>query len=259
MRSRKALSLVELLIASAIFISILAFITRGLISSSTVVDKIINEAQLIEDTRSAGQIISDSLNRAVYIYPPNKKISLNSPGSWTVENPNGNKNIWLTGNDPIIAFIEASEQTGICSKSNKKACLYFVAYYPIKRTTIVKKASYGQALKDDNNNDAWVLFEYRKRLAINQLSEAQQPPLNIKASSGKLLADFIAPDIGFKITNISCKNPDGTSTCKSNSEPDFKETISSGEFILLAQYNKKIGFNKSPKMVFNISARNLNY
>jgi len=155
MRSNKGLSLLELLLATAIFISILAFITRGLISSSQVVDKIINEAQLIEDTRSAGQIISDSINKAAYIYPPNKQISLNSSGSWTVENPNGNKNIWLTGSDPIIAFIEQAEKTGECSKKNKQACLYFVAYYPIKRNTVVKRASYGQAIKDDKNNNAW--------------------------------------------------------------------------------------------------------
>lgn len=257
MRTKKGLSLVELLIASAIFISILAFISRGLVSSSTVVSKIINEAQLIEDTRSAGQIISDSINRAVYIYPPNKKISLNSSGSWTVENPNGSKNIWLTGQDPIIAFIEAAKQTGTCNNKNKQACLYFVAYYPIKRNTVVKKASYGQAIKDNKNNDAWVLFEYRKRLDIEQLSEAQQPPLHIKGSSGKLLADFIAPEIGFKIFNISCKDYNKASTCNNNSEPNFRETISSAEFILLAQYHKEQGLNKSPEMVFSISARNL--
>ena len=251
------MSLVELLVASAIFISILAFITRGLISSSNVVGKIINEAQLIEDTRSAGQIISDSINKAVYIYPANIKLSLNSSGSWTVENPNGNKNIWLTGQDPIIAFIENAEQSGDCSAKNKKACLYFVAYYPVKRTTVVKKASYGQAIKDDKNNNAWVLFEYRKRLNISQLSESRQPPLEIKGSSGKLLADFIAPGTGFTISINSCKNPDKSTICKNNSQPDYRESVSSGEFSLLAQYNKTRGFNRSPRLVFNISARNL--
>ena len=257
MKTNKGLSLLELLVASAIFISLLAFITRGLISSSQVVDKIISEAQLIEDTRNAGQIISDSINKAVYIYPANKKLSLNSSGSWTVENPNGNKNIWLTGQDPIIAFIENAEQAGTCTKKNKQACLYFVAYYPVKRSTVVKKASYGQAIKDDKNDTAWVLFEYRKRLDISQLSQAEQPPLEIKGSSGKLLADFIAPRIGFKIFNISCKNTNNSGTCSNNTEPDFRETVSSGEFSLLAQYNKRQASNKSPELIFSIAARNL--
>jgi len=257
MKNSRAFSLPELLIATAILMSILALLARGLMGSSTAVNSIITEAQLLEDTRSAGQIISDSLSRAAYIYPPNKRIVLNTKSSWTVQNPNGTNNQWITGKDPILAFINAAEKQGKCSKANNKACLYFVAYYPIKRSIVTAKAAYGSALTDKNNQDSWVLFEYRKRLDINQLTEIQQPPLEISGSSGKLLADFIAPKSGFRLRKIFCKNPDGTRACKNNSEPDYRETISSGEFVLLAKYKRKAGSSKTPEMVFSIFARNL--
>ena len=257
MRNKKAFSLPELLIATAILMIILTLLARALMGSSTAVNSIITEAQLLEDTRSAGQIISDSLSRAVYIYPPNKTILLNTASSWTVQNPNGAKNKWISGQDPILAFIEAAEKPGKCSKNNEKSCLYFVAYYPLKRSVVVANAIYGKALSDKQNQDSWVLFEYRKRLEINQLSEAHQPPLLISRSSGKLLADFIAADSGFKIAKIVCKNPDGTKYCKNNTEPYYRETISSGEFTLSAEYNRKTGHSKTPDMVFSIAARNL--
>ena len=255
--NNKALSLVELLIATAVLLLILSLLGRGLMSSSSTVDTVITEAHLLADTRSAGQIISESLSRAVYIYPPGKKILLNTPGSWTVENPNGNKNNWISIKDSMLAFIEAPEKMGKCSKSNNKACLYFVAYYPVKRKTVVSRAVYGRALKDINNPAARVLFEYRKRLDFNSLDEIHQPPLRVNGSSGKLLADFIAEKDGFRIDNIVCRNPDGSKLCKMNAEPNYLETISTGEFVLKTAYRRKNGISTGPEMVFNITPRNL--
>jgi type II secretory pathway pseudopilin PulG len=273
-KSRAGLTLVELLIAGAILIVILGLVTSGIQSGSSVVTQVVSESEILEDTRVAAQLIADSVAKAVYIYPPGAVLTLNSAGSWTVLNPNTNKNLWRIGTDPMLAFIEAPQRTDVtCSDSGtgKDGCLYFVAYYPVKRSTVSKQDDY-KYLAEVQNDSSWMLFEYRKRLDVAKLSADTLLPLSsqtgLKQVQGRILADYIVPTTGFQVINPVCKKriteaelaTEGAAVCedfKKLYDPFYLKTMSSAQFTLQAKVVRGTRAVQTPVFTLAVAPRNL--
>jgi type II secretory pathway pseudopilin PulG len=280
MRSRLGLTIIELLVAAAILIVILGLVASGIQSGSGVVTQVVSESELLEDTRVAAQLMADSAARAVYIYPPGATVSLNSAGSWTVQNPKTNKNIWKIGTDPMLAFIEAPQRSDVAcvgtdkdgkKKLNESACLSFVAYYPVKRSTVAKQDNY-KYLAEPQNDQSWILFEYRKTLELTKLSADTPLPISsltgLSAGQGRILADYIVPDVGFQVLGQVCRSritesqlaTEGASICndfKKSYDPFYLKTLSSAEFSLQAKVVKGRSTVETPLMTFAITPRNL--
>jgi type II secretory pathway pseudopilin PulG len=274
MKSAAGLTLIELLIAGAILIMILGLVTSGIQSGSGVVTQVVSEGEILEDTRVAAQLIADSVARAVYIYPPGAVLTLNSAGSWTVLNPNTNKNLWRIGTDPMLAFIEAPQRTDVtCSESEpgKDGCLYFVAYYPVKRSTVAKQDEY-KYLSEAQNDSSWMLFEYRKRLEVAKLDADTTLPLSsltgLKQTQGRILADYIAPTTGFQILNPVCRTriteselpTESTTVCddfKKLYDPFYLKTMSSAQFTLQARVVRGTRTVETPVFTLTVAPRNL--
>ncbi len=280
MKSKAGFTLVELLIAGAILVVILGLIANGIQSGSSVVTQVVSESEILEDTRVAAQLIADSAARAVYVYPPGAVLTLNSAGSWTVLNPNTNKNLWRIGTDPMLAFIEAPQRNDIpCvttdSKGKKKinddACLFFVAYYPVKRSTVAKQANYSY-LAEPANDPSWMLFEYRKGLEISELNADTPLPLSsltgLKEVQGRILADYITPMTGFQIVNPICRSRiteadppiESASVCedfKKLYDPFYLKTMSSAQFTLQTKVTRGGRTLETPLMTFAVTPKNL--
>jgi type II secretory pathway pseudopilin PulG len=280
MKSSTGFTLIELLIAGAILVVILGLVANGIQSGGKVVTQVVSEGEILEDTRVAAQLIADSVARAVYIYPPGAVLTLNSAGSWTVLNPNTGKNLWRIGTDPMLAFIEAPKRTDLpCvftdaegrKKTNDDACLFFVAYYPVKRSTVVKQANYSY-LAEARNDSSWVLFEYRKGLELAQLNADTPLPLSsltgLKEVQGRILADYIVPSTGFQIVNTVCRTritesevaTEGAFVCedfKKLYDPFYLKTMSSAQFNLQVKVTKGNRTVETPLVTFAIAPRNL--
>lgn len=280
MQTRSGLSVVELLIAAAILTVILGLIVSGLQSGGNVITQVVSESELLEDTRVAAQLIADSAAKAVYVYPPGATLSINSAGSWTVQNPRTNKNVWIIGTDAMLAFLEAPQRTDIpCvvsdntgkKKLNESACLSFVAYYPVKRATVTKQENY-RYLEEKQNEASWMLFEYRKTLEVSNLNADTALPMSsatgLKDGQGRILADYLVPNTGFQITNQVCRSritpsqpiTEGSSVCdnfRKSYDPLYLKTMSSATFSLQAKVSKGKTTVETPLMTFALTPRNL--
>lgn len=92
-------TLIEMLIAAAIGVVILTLIAAGLRSSGDSLRFIQNNQLLTEDLRNAGNLISDYLSVAAFVYPPGVTLSIGSAGGYSVRNPRTGDNTWQTGLD----------------------------------------------------------------------------------------------------------------------------------------------------------------
>jgi type II secretory pathway pseudopilin PulG len=274
MKSRAGLTLVELLLAGAILIVILGLVTSGIQSGSGVVTQVVSEGEILEDTRVAAQLIADGVAKAVYIYPPGAVLTLNSAGSWTVLNPKTNKNLWRIGVDSMLAFIEAPQRTDIAcadTETGKDGCLYFVAYYSVKRSTVAKQDEY-KYLAEAKNDSSWMLFEYRKRLDTAKLNADTTLPLSsltgLKQVQGRILADYIVADTGFQILNPVCRKRiteselavESASVCddfKKLYDPFYLKTMSSAQFTLQARVVRGTRAVETPIFTLAVAPRNL--
>jgi prepilin-type N-terminal cleavage/methylation domain-containing protein len=280
MTNNAGLTLIELLVAAAILTVILGLVASGIQSGGSVVTQVVSESELLEDTRVAAQLIADSAAKAVYVYPPGATLSLNSAGSWTVQNPRTNKNVWTIGTDPMFAFIEGAQRSdtacvGTDSAGKKKlndgACLSFVAYYPVKRATVVKQENY-KYLEEKQNETSWMLFEYRKTLELTELNADTPLPMSsatgLRDGQGRILADYLVPNTGFQITSQICHTritpsqvaTEGSSVCtdfKKSYDPFYLKTMSSAAFSLQTKVSKGRVTVETPVMTFAVVPRNL--
>lgn len=284
------LTLLEILLAGVILVIVLGIITQGIMGGSSVVTTVVTESDLIEDTRVAGQMIADRVSSAVYIYPPGVELSLSTKGR-TSQNPRTDTGDWTVGVDPILAYIEAPEH-GIehiaqCAKIDGDAvstdnafCYYFVAFYPVKRSSYLAGGKYAEVLADRlNDKSAWVLMEYRSVIARNTplvakdstrleaLSYANAP---IKGKSGTMLADFIVPFSGFMPVPATekCHRDQSSSWTQENCEiikakfatnPTVNDSLASIEFQVQTRYTSARGTRETPPMTFTAALRNPAY
>ena len=270
MKKTDGLTLVELIIAAFILGLLLLLIGSGLQSSSKAVGLVMGETELLEDIRASGQMITDELSRAVYVYPPGTPLSLNSSDSATVINPNTGDNTWTVGTDPILAFVQGPDDPlKECSSSNE-ACIYFVAYYAMQRSGFVSSLvpEDKAIIQDDAHEDSWVLLEYRKKLSENRLAANTPPPtsssslLALKQSEGHLVADYLVAGSGFTAfsgTTHTCRSrqSEEAQTCNGldTSTVDYRETALSGEFQLQASQTRGSTTTTTPVLTFPIAPR----
>lgn len=264
MRSYQGISLVELLIASSMTLTLLVLVASGLRSGAETVQVFTTSADLIEDTRNAGNIIADSLSRAAFIFPPGTQLSLGA--GYTTQNPRGSGGLWTVGQDAIIALIEAPSshdlRTGSCSDSQRDRCFFFVAYYPVLRSVVTQRAS-NTAHPGNNpyNDEAWVLYEYRQRLNAQRLPSNEAVVTNYSGNSGNILADFIAAD-SFTVTFTRCRerSADGISNprsvaCDNNNAAVYSESVEAGSFSLQGRMQQRRGATQTPRYDFSITPR----
>jgi hypothetical protein len=268
----RGITTIELLIASVILMVILGVVVQGLQSGGNVVSTVIHDTELLEDIRVASQMMSDEAARAVYVYPPGATFTLNKTTSWMVKNARTRNNKWTIGKDPMIAFLEAPKRsTGTCSDASeisKEACIYFVAFYMLPRSEVVKNRTY---LQDPLNNNTWMLFEYRRRLDLEQLSADTLLPLGPASGlingSAEMVADYIVPET-FVLADTICRTrfsevetgETGSDVCAEFAQafdPYYLKTMVSATLTLSASVTRGKQVNRTPEISFSLSPRNL--
>jgi Tfp pilus assembly protein PilE len=208
LKSTSGFTLVELLLATVIMTFLVFFMAQAFRQTAMGNSLSINKAELVDDVRTAGQMISDYARNAVYVYPPGTTLTLQrtptfiAANDYAVTNPRTNDNTWVVGQDNIVAFIMAPDRglnplfnagvTVTCDPTepaptpfvipptiggaDDSMCLTFVAYYVVARSNVVSKTPNIGAGSGNNpgldplNNDRGILYEYKLSLPIDRLA-----------------------------------------------------------------------------------------
>lgn len=212
-RRTAGFTLIELLLAAVILVVVLGIVAGALGGTGQTVNQYLSKSEITEDTRAAGQLISDEVASAAYVYPPGVKVDLGSDDS--VKGPSGTAGTtgaWTVG-DNFLAFIQAPKTPNqICVVTTPDTCMTFVAYYPLLRSTVMTDSdlAYNRPAVSPKNDADWVLFEFRATLPFAQFvtvdpagkpTLANRPPTSLSATGvtrGSFLADLINPAGGFK-------------------------------------------------------------
>jgi len=208
---QKGFSVIELLLASAITIillGIIAFALRGGVDSTRFVQ---NSQVLLEDLRSTGNYMTDTLSGAMYLYRPGQTLTLASPNAYTVQNPITNTNTWVIGsvaNHPILAAILPPRNLSkvcpppVATPNDFEGCYAFVAFYALNRGSVVSSATgAAQPEPSPTNNDKWMIYSYLRYLDYTPYTRGASSPLQLpnplptsfSGASGLLVADYIQP------------------------------------------------------------------
>ncbi|RDI95148.1 type II secretion system protein [Meiothermus sp. QL-1] len=196
------ITLIEMLIAAVVGVAILALIGAGLRSSNESLRFVQNSQLLTEDLRTAGNLISDYVATAAFLYPPGTTLTVGGAQGYTVRNPLRGNNTWQIGDDPAIALLQPP------TLRNGVEVVKFVMIYPLQRGWVVRQASGAENPgPDPANNDKWLLYVYEEFVPVgprrlpNGLPAAI--PTTLSQSSGNLLADYVQPR-GFVVRYSDC-------------------------------------------------------
>lgn len=284
---QQGLTLIEVLIASVILLILLGLITNGLQTSGSVVSTITSQSELLEDTRFSGQIISEELAKAITIYESG---TITLPTSYATQNPTTQTSVWTVGSRtaPILAFIQPPESNsgGTCDVATAPTnCLTFIAYYPVLRSTATaSNVPEDERLKENSqNDDAWVIFEFRSPINASRFSTASRTgdirlkPFTFASGDTSPLVDYVKPtttstalgDEGFAITFDECSINDVNSTgknkfvsCSSTQELSDEDrhgywtSVRGGSFSLRSQLIEQGKTTKTSTLKFAIAPRN---
>jgi prepilin-type N-terminal cleavage/methylation domain-containing protein len=208
----RGFSLIEMLIAALVGSVILVVIAQGFRGSMESFNFVQNSQALSEDTRIAGNVISDYLTLAAFIYPPGSTLTLGTNTEPSVRNPNvattTGRNVWRIGSDPAIAML-------IPSATADGRPLQFVMFYAINRGDLVGGVaanSHDNPGADASNADKRLLYMYTATLSLTYIPNTPYPttiPYTI-TGTGRLMADYIRPTGGFNPVYNSCLNFDAT-------------------------------------------------
>lgn len=279
MKQQSGLTLVEVLIASSILLVLLGLITNGIQSGGSVVSTISSQRELIEETRYAGNIMSDEISKAVYVYRTGLKLKL--PSSYKTQSPSTSNSNWTVGDTsaPILALIQPPKTSGNCNVvSAKDNCMTFIAYYPVLRSIVMANATAADKPKDPGDSDnVWVIYEYIETLPATRFDTSTigggmtSVPTNFPMTSGQgqasILADYISPSTGF-FTLTQCASPDKdvTGTLKlvacdllpdaASPSTDYTTSVRNGQFILSAKESQRSKTVKTPELRFAVAPRN---
>lgn len=276
MQRKEAFTIVELLVAMAIFGIILTLVLSALRTGSNTLGVIVGEADIIEDARAASAIIADEISQAAYIYPPGTELTLNTTGYTTV-NPDDNTRTWTVGDDPIIAMITApntSNVNGSCD-DDPEFCYTFVAFYPVARSIVTDNVAY---LEDQANEDKWVLYEYRFNLVDDDGNGVGATPLDFiglqgdlprdfSGVAGQILVDYVIPDsLTVDIGERDCyggfterieEYVVGFLACSEVPQGDIYASVAAGEFSFRSGRSRRGRDYRTPEMRFSLTPLNL--
>ncbi|TSA85893.1 prepilin-type N-terminal cleavage/methylation domain-containing protein [Deinococcus detaillensis] len=260
LRDQHGFTLIELLIS--IFIAGALLVAIGAIINSSARDsnRINLNADIIKEGQIAQQIITGRLGEALYVWWPTgsatSNILLTTTGTTAKNTVNGNNkyqwtvasatapvpNVFLAmvlpPRDPI--YTPGTDTITNCSSNDSNSsssygCYRFFAYYPVLRSVLVNDSTLAVSSKpkdDPQNNDQWVLMEYRANLydgstawfpsytsgnGINRILTVPSDPY-FTGRSGAILVDYIKPgSLKFSITRPTgaiaagtVARPDGT-------------------------------------------------
>jgi type II secretory pathway pseudopilin PulG len=198
----QGITLIEMLIAAVIGVALLGLIAAGLRSGSDSLRFVQNSQLLTEDLRNAGNLVSDYLATAAFIYPPGVTLTIGAAGGFTVRNPRTNNNTWVIGQDPAIALLQPPRRI------DGVDVVKFVMIYPLNRGWVTSRATGAENPGPDPANDGkWLLYVYERNLAVgsDRLPNGlpSSIPISIPGSSGNLLADYVQPG-GFVVSYSDC-------------------------------------------------------
>jgi type II secretory pathway pseudopilin PulG len=207
----QGITLIEMLIAAVIGVALLGLIAAGLRSGSDSLRFVQNSQLLTEDLRNAGNLVSDYLATAAFIYPPGVTLTIGGARGFTVRNPRTNNNTWVIGQDPAIAMIRPPARC-VFTEGGRDVVLQaprFVMVYPLNRGWVTRWAGGAENPGPDPQNDGkWLLYIYvecldprNTRSLPNGLPEVI--PTTLDRSRGYLLADYLQPG-GFVVSYSDC-------------------------------------------------------
>lgn len=180
------LTLVELLVAIAIFGLITLLVSQFFTGSTSVSMASSSRAELQQEVLNAQQLMAANVKEAWYIYPPGSTLNMSTTA--LTRRPAGG-NTWTVGTDPILALVLLPQVPG--------GDYRFRAYYPVQRSVWVEGTAESSWRNPGANalNDGrvWVLAEYRVNLPPAAVSNMVSSPPNVTGGQANLLADYIAP------------------------------------------------------------------
>jgi type II secretory pathway pseudopilin PulG len=199
---KQGITLIELLIAAVIGVAILSLIAAGLRSGNDSLRFVQNSQLLTEDLRNAGNLVSDYLATAAFIYPPGVTLTIGGAGGFTVRNPRTNNNTWVIGQDPAIALLQPARVI------DGVEVVKFVMIYPLNRGLVVSRATGAENPGPDPANDGkWLLYIYERNIEVGSSRLPNGLPVSIPTtvpgSTGNLLADYVQPG-GFVVSYSDC-------------------------------------------------------
>ena len=219
-RLKRGFTLIELLISMAILGVLMLAFTQIFGGSLRASSEINSRNELISEGQVAQQLIASRLQGAYYLYAGTLQLTDSATTTNTVRSGAGQN--WTIGTDPFVAMLvpptmlpppasgapsqcPADSASSSVKASNSQFCFTFYAYYPMRRGVFITNVSNSAPPADPNNENGWVLMEYRANVfdgvdrSSNQLRD---PPLPGTASgtgyfgggrSGKMLVDYVQP------------------------------------------------------------------
>ena len=219
MKTRNGFTLVEMLISMVILGILMLAFTQIFGGSLRASSEINTRNELISEGQIAQQLIASKLQSAYYFYTGT--LQLTSGGDTTINTVrSGAGQNWTVGTDPFVAMLvpptmspppasgapsqcPADSASNSVKASNNQFCFTFYAYYPMRRANFVTNVPNSAPPADPNNENGWVLMEYRANVfdgvdrSSNQLRD---PPLPGTTSgtrytgrSGQMLVDYVQP------------------------------------------------------------------
>lgn len=204
------MTLVELLVAAALMGVLMLAFTQVFGGSLRASGELNARNELLSEAQIAQQFVAAKLQNAFYVYPSGSAIQLSQSGATTQNTTrSGAGQQWRVGTDPFIALLLPPTGRGQCpanaastsvKNANRQFCFTFHAFYPVHRGTLVRSGLASAPPHDPQNDDTWVLMEYRANLfdgVDRTLDQVAQPPLDrpdlYRSRSAQMLADYVQP------------------------------------------------------------------
>jgi prepilin-type N-terminal cleavage/methylation domain-containing protein len=204
------MTLVELLVATAIMGVLMLAFTQVFGGSLRASGEISARNELLSEAQIAQQYLAAKLQNAFYVYPSGTPIQLSQSGVTTQNTVrSGAGQGWRVATDPFIAMLLPPTSRGLCpantastsvKNANRQFCFTLHAFYPVHRGTLVRSGLASVPPPDPQNEDVWVLMEYRANLfdgVDRTLDQLAHPPLDrpdlYRGRSAQMLADYVQP------------------------------------------------------------------
>ncbi|ULH17704.1 prepilin-type N-terminal cleavage/methylation domain-containing protein (plasmid) [Deinococcus sp. KNUC1210] len=147
-------TLIELLVSLSLAGILLTTMYSIFKTSINGVGTVRDQNQLIFDVRTAGNFVADTLNAAVYIYPPKIQLSLTTidPTNQYATQHLGTSRSWTVQTDPFIAgLLPPNDRTVTCNTTtpysstsptaaSQAGCYRIAAFYSVARSAYVAAA-----------------------------------------------------------------------------------------------------------------------
>ena len=196
---QRGFTLIETLTALFVLGVVVALATQVGATLAKTTRRIDAESRLIEEVRTAQEVITSKLLAAWYVYPPGTRLAFN--GGATTRNALAGRPDWTVGEDPIVAMVLPPGAPGSsCQRGgDTRGCYQLVAYYAFPRGHYQASVGPGQRLPEDPENaDTWVLMEFRANLygyaPAGPCDPVPVPGGNLSRLSGRLLAEYLQPE-----------------------------------------------------------------